>query len=207
MKDWKLVLGVIVGSAVLVMVMIIGLSKMSAGGGVTADMTELINGALMIKENGNTKVTVVNFSDVQCPACKIADEELRELRNINGVKVVFRHFPLTIHANSQIGARAVEAARQLGKSWEMLDLLFDKQNEWSGEKNPETKFVEYAKSLGISEKDFQTALNSTNTNATVSADLALGDRLRLSGTPSIFVNGELTATDFVMDKVNQLLKQ
>jgi protein-disulfide isomerase len=102
---------------------------------------------------------------------------------MQGVKFVYRHFPLTIHKNSTVGARAVEAARQLGKPWEMIDLLFDKQDDWANETNPETKFVGYAKSLGLSDSDFLKAYKSDSSAATVSADLALGDRLQLSGTP------------------------
>ena len=207
MKDLKLVLGVVIGSGLLVFLMIFGLSKMSVNGTtVKVDSNELLDGALLVKENGPTKATVVVFSDPQCPACKIADDKLKVIRDLSGVKYVYRHFPLTIHANSQVGARAIESARQLGKGWEMIDLLFAKQDEWSGDKKPESKFIEYAKSLGLDEKKFGDGINSQSSQATVSADLALGDRLRLSGTPSIFVNGEQIATDFVVDRVKQLLK-
>lgn len=209
MQDIKTVVGVVVGSALIVLLMIFGLSKMSAGNSevTKVDQKDLLQGALLVKENGQAKATVVVFSDVQCPACKVADDRLRKLRDMNGVTYVYRHFPLSIHSNSVIGASAVEAARQLGKGWEMVDLLFDKQNEWSGESDPLNKFIGYAKSLNLNETAFVKAIKSSDTQATVSADLALGDKLKLTGTPSIFVNGELTATDFVVDKVNQILKQ
>lgn len=209
MQDMKMVVGIVLGSALIVILMIFGLSKMSQGEGasVVIDQSELTMGALLKSKDVNTKVTVVNFSDVQCPACKDADLQLKGLRDMEGVTFIYRHFPLSIHKNALISARAVEAARQLGKGWEMLDLLFDKQNEWAEDRNPEGRFVEYAKSIGLDEKGFQTALNSSNTEATVSADLALSNRLKLNGTPSIFVNGELTATQFVEGKVSELLKQ
>ena len=209
MKDWKLILGVIIGSATLVMVMIFGLSKISSGGnaGTKVDQATLLDGAQLVKENGPTKVSVVVFSDVQCPACKAADGVMRTLRDEAGVQFVYRHFPLTIHRNSKKAADAVEAARQLGNPWQMLDLMFDKQDDWAGDSDPQPKFVEYAKSLGMDDKKFIEAMNSQATAATVSADLSLGDRLQITGTPSIFINGELTATQFVVDKVNQLLKQ
>ena len=210
MNDWKLITGVIVGSALLVLIMIFGLSKMSSGEGNTGtnvDQNEILTGALLVSENGETKVTVVDFSDVQCPACKDAHGVMSVLRETPGVRFVYRHFPLIIHKNSKKAANAVEAARQLGKPWEMLDLMFSKQDDWANEKDPQKKFTEYANSLGLDETKFIEAMNSGETAATVSADLAIADRLQLSGTPSIFVNGELTATQFVVEKVNQLLKQ
>jgi protein-disulfide isomerase len=206
--DWKLILKVVLGSAALIMVVIFGLSKMAGSGlGVTVNESVLLNGARLIKENGETKVTVVNFSDMECPACKRAHELITGLNNTAGVKMVFRHFPLGIHKYGMITASAVEAAREMGKGWEMIDLLFSKQNEWSTESKIEDKLVEYAKSLGLDEKTFKDKLNSTETVAAVQEDVKVGDGLRLLGTPTIYVNGEQVAVDFVVDKVNQLLKQ
>lgn len=205
-NDWKLVFKVILGSIVLVMIVIYGLSKMTgSGNSLVVDENILINGAQLIKENGNTKVTVVNFSDMECPACKRAHELITSLGNASGVKMVFRHFPLSIHKYAPITARAVEIARMMGKGWEMIDLLFAKQEEWSGVLKIEDKLVEYAKSLGLDEKIFLEKLNSTEVATNVQQDVNLGDSLKLSGTPTIFVNGEQVAADFVVAKVNGLL--
>jgi len=207
-EDWKLILKVVLGSAVLIMVIIFGLSKMAGSGTVPAiDENVLLNGAKLLKENGETKVTVVNFSDMECPACKRAHELISGLSNTAGVKMVFRHYPLSGHKYSLITASAVEAAREMGKGWEMIDMLFDKQNEWSTESKIEDKLVEYARGMGLDEKIFRDKLNSTETVAAVQVDMKVGDGLRLLGTPTIYVNGEQVAVDFVTDKVNQLLKQ
>lgn len=207
-NDWKLVLKVILGSVVLVAVVIFGLSKM--GGtttNLTADMTQLLNGAKLIKENGETKVTIVNFSDMECPACKRAHGLMSELNGVSGVKMVFRHFPLNIHKHSQITARAVESARVMGKGWEMIDLLFDKQEEWSTDTKIGDKLTGYAKSLGLDEKEFVETLNSASVSAAIALDQNLGNSLRLPGTPTIYVNGEQVSSDFVVAKVTELLKQ
>jgi len=207
MNDWKLILKVILGSILLVMVVIFGLSKMAGTTtSLTADQNQLLDGASLVKENGETKVTVVNFSDMECPACKRAHLLLADLDSIAGVKVIFRHFPLGIHKYSQISARAVESARVMGKGWEMMDLLFNKQDEWSVDTKIEDRLVEYAKSLGLDEKVFKEKLNSAEVAAVVQKDINLGDSLKLSGTPTIFVNGEQVAVDFVVAKVNELLK-
>ena len=192
------------------MVVIFGLSKMSGTGtNLTTDQSILLDGAKLVKENGETVVTVVNFSDMECPACKRAHSLIGGLYsdNIPGVKIVFRHFPLGIHKNSIITARVVEAARVMGKGFEMIDLLFDTQEEWTGESKIEDMLVEYAKSLGLDEKIFKEKLNSVEVAEVVQQDVNLGNSLRLSGTPTIYVNGEQMAVDFVMDKVTELLKK
>ncbi len=206
-NDWKLILKVIIGSALLVMVMIYGLSKMAGNRNLlSVDQNLLINGAVMVKENGETKVTVVNFSDMECPACKRAHELITSMNSTAGVKMVFRHFPLGIHKYAPMTAKAVEAARVMGKGWEMIDLLFVKQEEWSVAPKIEDKLVEYAKSLRLDEKIFLEKLNSTEVAVAVQQDVNLGNSLKLSGTPTIYVNGEQVAADFVVAKVNELLK-
>ncbi len=199
---------VILGSTLLVLAAIWGLAKMAGGGtALTIDQNTLLDGARLVKENGETEVTVVNFSDMECPACKRAHELTNSLYNTPGVKVVFRHFPLSIHRYASMTASAVEAARQKGKGWEMIDLLYSKQKEWSAEPKIEEKLTEYAVSLGLDGKTFRKDLNSASVSAAVQEDIKVGDNLKLSGTPTIFVNGEQVAADFVVDKVNELLKQ
>ena len=207
-NDWKLVLKVILGSVALMMVVILGLSKMGRTSTLlSADMGQLLNGATLIKENGESKVTLVIFSDMECPACKRANTLMVDIENMQGVKTVFRHYPLSIHKYSQITAKAVEAARVMGKGFEMKGVLFDKQEEWSSASNIEEKLVGYAKGLGLDEKIFLEKLNSTGVAEIVALDINLGNILKLSGTPTVFVNGEQVAADFVEAKVTELLNQ
>lgn len=207
MNDWKLILKIVLGFSALMIVVIFGLTKMAGEGTtLTAEQNRLLEGAKLVKENGETKVTVVNFSDMECPACKRAHELTAGLSSLAGVKVVFRHFPLSIHPYAPITATAVEAARQMGKGWEMIDLLYEKQNEWSAEAKIEDKLIEYAKSLNLDENEFKMRLESTESASVVKQDIDLGDSLQLSGTPTIYVNGEQVAADFVEAKVKELLK-
>jgi protein-disulfide isomerase len=207
-NDWKLILKVVLGSAILMMVVIFGLSRMAGSTtALKADMNVLLNWAKLIKENGETKVTVVNFSDMECPACKSAHEQLADLMTLPGVKVVFRHYPLSIHPNAVITARAVEAARQMGKGWEMVDLLYSKQDEWAADTSVETRLIGYANTLGLDGNIFKANLESATTSAAVQQDVDLGNSLQLTGTPTIFVNGEQIGAEFVVAKVKDLLKQ
>jgi protein-disulfide isomerase len=208
MNDWKLILKVTIGCAVLLMISIWGLSKMAGtDNALKVDEKVLLEGARFVKENGETKVTVVNFSDMQCPACKVADLQTRELLNKQGVKIVVRLFPLpaTLHRYALISAKAVETARIMGKGFEMMSILYDKQEEWSAVEKPEDRFAEYAKSLGLDEKIFREKLSSAEVAENVQVDANLAASLQLSGTPTYFVNGEQVGSPFVVEKVKQLL--
>ncbi len=209
MNDWKLILKVTIGCAGLLLVVLWGLSKMAGpGNALKVDEKVLLDGARFVKENGETKVTVVNFSDIQCPVCKEADRQTKELFDMTGVRMVMRLFPLpaTLHRYALISAKAVEAARIMGKGWEMTGLMYDKQEEWSAADKPEDRFAEYAKSLGLDERVFREKLNSEEVAQNVQADANLAASLQLPGTPTFFVNGEQVGTTFVVDKVKQLLE-
>ena len=205
-----MVLWVVGVSVLLVFAMILGLTRMAGNeGSLVEDENILVSGAKLFTENGVVKVTVVDFSDMQCPACKIAHELTKELRNTQGVKFVFRHFPLLGHKYSTISAKAVEAARQMGKGWEMMDMLFNLQDEWSvvSDKEIENRLVKYAASLGMDETVFSEKLKSLETEQSVGADRSLGNSLKLNGTPTLFINGEQVSPEFVMPKVRELLNK
>jgi len=216
MKDMKTILLVFGGSVLLVVLMAIGLSKVSGGGAGTIKVSveELVNGARWVvttptasQSGGQARVTVVEFSDIQCPACKATEPIAVELRKTAGVKFVYRHFPLiTVHKNAWKGARALEAARLLGKGWEMMEVMFDKQTEWSDLGSPEDTFAKYAVGLGLDEKAFNDKQKGDETDKLVGEDSSFGNRLKLSGTPTFFVNGEQVGSAYVLDKVKSLLK-
>lgn len=141
---------------------------------------------------GGGSVEIVEFSDLQCPACAGVQEPLKKiLAKYEGkVKLVYRHFPLTnIHKNALPAAWAAEAAHNQGKFWELHDMLFAKQGEWSELANPREKFGEYAASLGMDKTKFLAEMDLPTTKEVVSADLLAATRFRLTGTPSFFVNG------------------
>lgn len=207
-NDWKLILKVMAGSVLLLIVAMWGLSRMaSTDSGLKVDEQVLLDGARFVKENGQIKVTVVNFSDMQCPVCKAADQQTKELFETAGVRVVTRLFPLpaSVHRYALISAKAAEAARELGKGWEMIGLLYDHQAEWSAMSKPEDGFADYAASLGLDREVFVDKLNSQEVADSVKRDADLAASLQLSGTPTFFVNGEQVGTPFVVDKVKELL--
>lgn len=146
---------------------------------------------------GSGTVTVVEFSDFQCPACASIQAPLKQvLSKFEGkVSLVYRHFPLTsIHKNAVVAAAASEAAHNQGKFWEYGDILFAKQAEWGELSDPTEKFVQYAIDLGLSTDTFNQDIKSEAVKERVNTDMIYANRHALSGTPTFFVNG--VKTDF-----------
>lgn len=142
--------------------------------------------------NPMATVTIVEYSDTQCPTCAYFNPLITRALEDYGDRIYFayRHFPLGIHKNSQQGARAAEAAGKQGQFFPMLNMLFAKQNEWSVLPNPQTAFVSYATSLGLNADQFTTDYNSAEVKDLVKADLTSAERAGLQGTPTFFVNGQ-----------------
>jgi protein-disulfide isomerase len=131
-------------------------------------------------------VTIVEFSDFECPYCGAAAPEIkRVLRELEGqVRVVFHHYPLDLHVNAMPAARAAVAAGNQGKFWEMHDLLFEHQEELETE-----DLDHYAEQLGLDMERFHADVQSEETQRLIDADKALGRELEVRSTPTIFVNG------------------
>ncbi len=131
-------------------------------------------------------VTVVEFSDFQCPFCgRAAPIVTKLLAEFEGqVRLIFKHLPLPFHSHARLAAAAAEAAREQGKFWEMHDLLF--QNRDALERDD---LRGYAQQLGLDAARFETALDSPETYARLERDLDQARRVGANGTPTFFVNG------------------
>jgi protein-disulfide isomerase len=132
-------------------------------------------------------VTIVEFSDFECPYCSRLAETTKKVAAdySDSVKLVFRQFPLRrIHPNAQKAAEASLCAADQGKFWEMHDLLFEDQKNL---KVPALK--EKAESLGLRMEEFSNCLDSAKHAEAIDADLFDGVRAGVSGTPAMFING------------------
>lgn len=140
----------------------------------------------------NAKITIVEFSDYQCPFCSKAEMTVRQVyAAYNGsVRLAYRDFPLpaNVHPYAQKAAEAVQCANEQGKYWEYHNLLFDKQSEWSP--IGYSKFKEYAVSMGLNATQFNNCLDSGKYASTVAADASVGSSYGVSGTPTFFINGQ-----------------
>lgn len=144
-----------------------------------------------IKGNPEAKVTLVEYADFQCPGCAGAYPVVNSLLEDYGddIRFVYRHFPLGFHANAVSSGSAAEAAGQQGKFFEMHDLLYDNQAEWSDVRNPDALFRGYAEELELDLEAFDRAYASEETRGRVEAGLESGQEFGVTGTPSFYVNG------------------
>jgi protein-disulfide isomerase len=138
------------------------------------------------KGNPNAPVTLVEFADFQCPACREARPVVEDmLKKYEGkTRLVFKHFPLSFHPYAEKAARGARAAQAQGKFWEMYGVLFDNQERLS----PQV-VDELAKGLGLDMAKFQKDMESEPTADAVNRDRKQGERLDIQSTPTLFVNG------------------
>lgn len=142
--------------------------------------------------NAAAVVTLIEYSDFQCPACAAFEPLVKEMLTTYGdnVRLVYRHFPLyTLHPNAEAAAFAAEAAAQQGKFWEMHDMLLDRQNDWSELADPTSMFVAYAGLLNLNTDQFTQDLTSKIVKDHVSVDVDSGNAANISATPTIYLNG------------------
>lgn len=157
----------------------------------TADESVLERPDSFVQGPKGAKVTVVEFADFQCPACKQAYITTAALKDEykDKVKFVFKHYPLQQHKNAMIAALASEAAGEQGKFWEMHDMLFEKQEHWAEEGNAREIFIGYAKDLKLNTDKFTQDLNSEKLKNKINRDEQDGVSVALRYTPTFYING------------------
>src|SRR5215216_1201551 len=162
------------------------------------------------------RVTLEEFSDFQCPACGGLEPGLRRVMREyegRGVRLIFRNYPLQMHKYAFIAARAAEAAGQQGKFWEMHDMLYDNQKEWSDSMEPRVQFDSYATRLGLDVQRFKADLERQDLADRVKADFLRGTSLGVKGTPTVFLNGremvpgQLVTEDILRREIEAALGQ
>jgi protein-disulfide isomerase len=153
-------------------------------------------------------VTLVEFGDFQCPACAAYEPLVRQVLadNKKTLKVVYKHFPLIqIHPNALLGAKAAEAAGVQGKFWEMHDMLYDKQAEWSTGLNARDLIMTYAADLKLDTKKFAEDLTSKAVEDKVFAEAKEGTALGVQGTPTFFLNGKKITNPSSLEAFDKLI--
>lgn len=183
-----------------IIVGILALTIVVLGGAYFATMksasqkNNLINQQLLVREDsyksGNGNITIVEFGDYQCPPCKTAQETIKQISKDYSGKItfVFRNFPLSLHANSNITALAAEAAGAQGKFWEMHDKLYETQTEWSNLEKPLDTLIGYAQSIGLDTTKFKQDIENKTYQSKIDRDKLDGSIANITGTPSFFIN-------------------
>lgn len=140
-------------------------------------------------------VTVVEFLDFECEACRAQFPVLERLRaEYDGrVDVVIRYFPMPGHTNSLPAAAAVEAAAQQGALEDMYVMMYETQAGWGESQESKAElFVSFAKELGLDIGEFRATVDDPATEKRIEADVDDGVRLGVQATPTIYVNGRQT---------------
>lgn len=153
-----------------------------------------------IKGNPDAAVTLVEYSDFQCPACGAFHPVVKELLDTYGdqIRFEYKHFPLVAaHPYATQAAVAAEAAGQQDKFFEFHDLLFENQSAWSSSRTPGALFIKYAEELELDIELFRRHMNSTLLSDRVRAQFTEGREIEVRSTPSFFLNGEyMNPSDF-----------
>ncbi len=171
----------------------------------------------------NSKIVVIEYADYQCPGCHAAYPQVKAISDEykGSVAFIFRNFPLTsIHPNALAAASAAEAAGLQGKYWEMHDSLFLNQDTWKAASadQRDARFQALATQLGINIDQFRTDVTSKEIATKIDTDRALGIKMGVSSTPTIFVNGKLASEetvsnvmssngDALRDQLDRLIKE
>ncbi|MEV4897280.1 thioredoxin domain-containing protein [Nonomuraea sp. NPDC055795] len=139
------------------------------------------------------KVTLVEFLDFECEACRAAFPAVEQLRKDYAGRVTFvaRYFPLPGHFNAERAARAVEAAARQGKFEAMYQRMYETQTQWGEKQVPaDDVFRGFAQSLGLDMAAWDKAYADPATLARIKKDQADGQAVGVEGTPSFFLNGK-----------------
>lgn len=170
-----------------------GVSEILGRANIETLLSEPVPPSAVINAEGPTRgpadapVTILEFSDFQCPYCKQAALTLKALMQNYGsnVKLVFKQMPLSIHPDAFKAAQASVCADEQGKFWEYHDTLFDSSDI------SEPAIKKYASRLGLRMDEFKICMDSPASAATVRRDMQQAARADVQGTPTFFVNGKL----------------
>ncbi len=155
----------------------------------TIDMEALLDDD-EFEGNADAPITIVEFSDFECPFCgRFYTDTLGQLREkyveTGKVKIIFRDFPLSFHPEATPAAEASECAADQGKFWEFHDLIFENQTTMSA-----ASYKQWAADLGLDTEQFNSCVDDGTHAAEVRADFAAGQAAGVSGTPTFFINGQ-----------------
>lgn len=192
MDSDKLIFSIIGGITILILVFILGSSFLKQPHS-TNDLSYVLGDASNRAGAQTPKLTLIEFSDYQCPSCKLYEPIVKSLleKYPNDLGLVYRHFPLPVHNMAIPAARASEAAALQGKFWEYSAILFSNQSKFS-----EPELFKYASDLGLDLEKFSNDFKGKEVADAVNVDYQAATDLNLPGTPTFFlVNG---------DKVEQL---
>jgi protein-disulfide isomerase len=152
---------------------------------------------------GDARITIVEFSDFECPYCALAVKQVKTLMAAypKDIRLFYKQFPLSMHPHAQLAAEAALAAQEQGKFWEMHDMMFSNFRKLSRE-----NLLAWAQEIGLDADKFKAELDSGKFAAAVKKDTSEGDAAGVYGTPAFFINGKLYNGPMTMEAVKPILE-
>lgn len=208
---WVLGLVAIAGIVALAMIVVRGRTGAAAMEPVAVEgvldpqgLVERAQGVSVGPDDAPVKMLV--FSDFQCPYCgtfalQVEPVLKQEFVAPGKLQIVYYDFPLGgSHRFSFLASRAARCAGDQDKFWEFHDILFARQSDWSFDANPPVnKFIDLGREVGITGNDFEKCVKSDKYQDVVSANRALGERLQVNATPTLFMNGRKVPSEMGLD--------
>lgn len=206
---WAIIAIVIIGSVFGIIKLASKSQAPNSGSDTLALTISAINDNENIKGDKEAKATLIEYSDFQCPACGSYYPILKKVAEDmeNQVRFAYRHFPLPQHKNAKLAAAVAEAAGKQGQFWEMHDLIFQNQSDWSEEKNAAVIFAQYAQDLQLDLAKFKTDIASEEIKAKIENDYKSGVKAGVNSTPSFFLNGEKMTNPHNYDEFKNAIEQ
>jgi len=166
-------------------------------------VVEVGTGGRAARGGANAPVTIISFSDYECPYCKRAETTVEQVITTYGDKVKFVHrdFPLSFHQHAQQAAEAARCAEAQGKFWEYHKKLF------ASEDLSTAKLKAMAKETGLDQKKFDECLDKQQFKDAVAKDMADGSAVGVSGTPAFFINGRMLSGAQPFDKFQEVIDE
>lgn len=158
-------------------------------------------------------VEVSEFADYQCPACQQFESVQfpavrQQLIETGMVRWRYRDFPLGMHPHARVAAHAAACANEQGKVWELHQVIYARQSEWSPARNAAGKFSDYAKEVGLDVNRYDECMKSAKFAGRIQASVDEGNKLGVSGTPTFLIGGRLYSytSDLGSDSIRALVR-
>ena len=147
-------------------------------------------------------VTIIEFSDYQCPFCKRAEQSVEQVVKVYGdkIKLVYRDYPLPMHPNARPASEAAACANAQGKFWEYHKKLFDNQTALEAD-----KLKAYAKELGMDSAKFDKCFDGKEFKAKIDQDIEAASKVGVTGTPAFFINGRMLSGAQPFEKFKEVI--
>jgi protein-disulfide isomerase len=168
---------------------------------ILEDPVEIPIAGAPVQGPANARITLVEFSDFECPYCSLATSEVKTVLQAypKDIRLVYKQFPLDMHPHAKLGAMASLAALNQDKFWPMHDKLFSNFRKLSRE-----NILAWAKELGLDMPKFTADLDSPKLKAAIEKDIREGEKAGVSGTPAFFINGKHYNGPFTMAELKPI---